>query len=249
MRVAVVNQTFVRRYLNRVNPLGQTLRTHAEPDYPSTVYQIVGTIADTKYDSLRGETPPIAFAPATQFPDPRPWTTIMIHTTLPAAIAGESVKRRVAGSHPEIIVECRSFESRIQDGLLRERIMAMLSGFFGVLATLLATVGLYGVISYVVTRRRNEIGIRLAIGARRGNVVGMVMREALLSLAGGVSIGIVLALAAGRGAGSLLFGLTSYDPLTLSSSVVLLVLIGALAAFLPAFRASKLDPSEALRCD
>lgn len=127
--------------------------------------------------------------------------------------------------------------------------MAMLSGFFGVLATLLATVGLYGVISYVVTRRRNEIGIRLAIGARRGNVVGMVMREALLSLAGGVSIGIVLALAAGRGAGSLLFGLTSYDPLTLSSSVVLLVLIGALAAFLPAFRASKLDPSEALRCD
>ena len=249
VRVAVVNQTFVRRYLNRVNPLGQTLRTHAEPDYPSTVYQIVGTIADTKYDSLRGETPPIAFAPATQFPDPRPWTTIMIHTTLPAAIAGESVKRRVAGSHPEIIVECRSFESRIQDGLLRERIMAMLSGFFGVLATLLATVGLYGVISYVVTRRRNEIGIRLAIGARRGNVVGMVMREALLSLAGGVSIGIVLALAAGRGAGSLLFGLTSYDPLTLSSSVVLLVLIGALAAFLPAFRASKLDPSEALRCD
>ena len=248
-RVAVVNQTFVRRYLNGVNPLGQTLRTHVEPDYPSTVYEIVGTIPDTKYDSLRGDTPPIVFAPAAQFPDPRPWTAIMIHTTLPAATAAESVKRRIASSHPEIILECRSFEARIQDGLLRERIMAMLSGFFGVLATLLATVGLYGVISYVVTRRRNEIGIRIAIGAGHGNVVGMVMREALLSLAGGVSIGIVLALAAGRGAGSLLFGLKPYDPLTLGCSVLLLALIGSFAAFLPAFRASKLDPSEALRCD
>jgi ABC-type antimicrobial peptide transport system permease subunit len=245
----VVNQTFVRRYLDGVNPLGQTLRTHAEPDYPSTVYEIVGTIPDTKYDSLRGETPPIAFGPAAQFPDPRPWTTIMIHSDLPVATVAESVKRRIAGTHPEIIVEYRSFQGRIQDGLLRERIMAMLSGFFGVLATLLATVGLYGVISYVVTRRRNEIGIRIAIGAGRGKVVGMVMREALLSLAGGVGIGIVLALAVCRGAGSLLFGLKPYDPLTLGFSVVLLMVIGVLAAFVPATRASKLDPSEALRCD
>jgi predicted permease len=248
-RVAVVNQTFVRRYLNGVNPLGQTLRTHAEPNYPSTVYEIVGTLPDTKYESLRGDTPPMAFAPAAQFPDPRPWTSIMIHSDLPAATVAESVRRRIGGTHPEIIVECLSFESRIQDGLVRERIMAMLSGFFGVLAAVLATVGLYGVISYVVTRRRNEIGIRIAIGAGRGQVVEMVMREALLSLAGGVSIGIVLALAAGRGAGSLLFGLKPYDPLTLGASVVLLVLIGAFAAFLPAIRASKLDPSEALRCD
>jgi putative ABC transport system permease protein len=159
------------------------------------------------------------------------------------------VKHRIAGKHPEIIVGCRSFESRIQDGLVRERIMAMLSGFFGVLATVLATVGLYGVISYVVTRRRNEIGVRIAIGAGRGKVVEMVMREALLTLACGVAVGLVLALAAGRGAGSLLFGLKPYDPLTLGASVVLLVVIGAFAAFLPASRASKLDPSEALRCE
>ena len=159
----------------------------------------------------------------------------MIQSNLPAAAAAESVKRRIAGTHPEIIVECRSFESRIQDGLVRERIMAMLSGFFGVLAVVLATVGLYGVISYIVTRRRNEIGIRIAIGAGRGQVVEMVMREALLLLASGVAIGIVLALAAGRGAGSLLFDLKPYDPLTLGTSVVLLVLIGALAAFLPSY--------------
>jgi len=165
------------------------------------------------------------------------------------ATAAESVKRRIASTHPETIVGCRSFESRIQDGLVRERIMAMLSGFFGVLAAVLATIGLYGVISYVVTRRRNEIGIRIALGAARGKVVGMVMREALLSLACGVAIGIALALAAGRSAGSLLFGLKPYDPMTLGTSAVLLVLIGALAAFLPAFRASKLDPSKALRCE
>lgn len=127
--------------------------------------------------------------------------------------------------------------------------MAMLSGFFGVLATLLATIGLYGVISYIVTRRRNEIGIRIAIGAGRGGVVVMVMREAVLSLACGLGIGIILALAAGRSAGSLLFGLKPYDPLTLAGSAGLLVLIGAIAAFLPAARASRLDPSEALRCE
>ncbi len=248
-RVALVNQTFIRQYLNGVNPLGQTVRTHAEPNYPSTVYEIVGTIPDTKYESLRSDTPPMVFAPASQFPDPRPWTAIMIHSSLSAATTAESVKARIAATHPEIIVGCRSFESRIQDGLVRERIMAMLSGFFGVLAAVLATVGLYGVISYVVTRRRNEIGIRIAIGAGRGKVVEMVMREALLSLAFGVGIGIVLALAASRGAESLLFGLKPYDPLTLAASVALLVLIGAIAAFLPAFRASQLDPSAALRCE
>lgn len=127
--------------------------------------------------------------------------------------------------------------------------MAMLSGFFGVLATLLATIGLYGVISYIVTRRRNEIGIRIAIGASSGGVVVMVMREAVLSLACGLGLGIILALAAGRSAGSLLFGLKPYDPLTLAGSAGLLVLIGAIAAFLPAARASRLDPSEALRCE
>jgi ABC-type antimicrobial peptide transport system permease subunit len=127
--------------------------------------------------------------------------------------------------------------------------MAMLSRFFGVLATLLATIGLYGVISYIVTRRRNEIGIRIAIGASSGGVVVMVMREAVLSLACGLGLGIILALAAGRSAGSLLFGLKPYDPLTLAGSAGLLVLIGAIAAFLPAARASRLDPSEALRCE
>lgn len=247
--VAIVNQTFVRRFMNGANPIGQALRTHAEPEYPSRAYQIVGTIPDTKYDSLRGDTPPMAFAPASQFPASGPWTAMMIYSNLSPVAAADSVKRRIASQHPEIIIKCRAFKARIQDGLVRERMMAMLSGFFGLLASVLATVGLYGVVSYLVTRRRNEIGIRLAVGASRGQVVSMVMREAGLLLIVGVAIGIVLALAAGRGASSLLFELKPYDPFTLAVAVLLLAFIGALASFLPAHRASKLDPTVALRCE
>jgi ABC-type antimicrobial peptide transport system permease subunit len=151
--------------------------------------------------------------------------------------------------HPDVIVYATSFQKKIQNGLLRERLMAMLSGFFGILAALLGMLGLYGVISYLVMQRRNEIGIRIALGASRGQVVRMVMREAGLMLAIGVTIGAVLSLAAGRAAESLLFGLKSSDPLTLVAAIGLLVAIGALASFVPARRASQLDPMIALRSD
>jgi predicted permease len=219
-RVAVVNQTFVRRFLSGVNPIGQTLRTHPEPGYPSTLYQIVGIIPDTKYESLRGDTPPMTFAPASQFPAPRPWTSLMIYTTLTPADAIDAVKSRLARRHPGLIVGGGSFETRIQDGLVRERMMAMLSGFFGLLAALLAMVGLYGVISYVVSRRRSEIGIRIAVGADRGQIVGMIMREAGLLLIIGMSIGTVVALATGQAARALLFELTPYDAVTFLSAAL-----------------------------
>jgi ABC-type antimicrobial peptide transport system permease subunit len=142
-----------------------------------------------------------------------------------------------------------SFQEIIRSGMLRERLLAMLSGFFGLLAALLGMLGLYGVISYIVMQRRNEIGIRVALGANRGQVVRMVMREAGLLLAIGVTIGTVLSLAAGRTATSLLFGLKPNDALTLAAAAGLLAAIGAVASFLPARRASKLDPMAALRCD
>jgi len=144
-------------------------------------------------------------------------------------------------------MEFSDFQTRIRDGLVRERLMAMLSGFFGLLAALLTMVGLYGVISYIVARRRNEIGIRMALGAQRGQVIGMVMREAGRMLVIGILAGAVLSLVAGRAASSLLFGLKPYDPLTLTAAVALLAVIAALASFLPARRASRLDPMVALR--
>ena len=243
-RVAVVNETFVRKFLNGANPIGQTLRTIEEPEYPSTVYEIVGVIPDTKYNDIRGEIPPMAFAPATQFPAKRPWVQMVIYSnTSPAA----SIQSKLAQAHPEVVPRFSDFQQDIRGGLVRERLLAMLSGFFGFLAALLAMVGLYGVISYMVARRRNEIGIRVALGANRRQVLSMVMREAARLLVIGLSVGIVLSLIAGRGAESLLFGLKPHDPFTLLGSIGLLAGIAALASFLPARRAAKVEPMVALR--
>jgi predicted permease len=246
-RVAVVNQAFVRLFLGGANPLGRTLRTSPEPSYPATVYEIVGVIPDTKYNDIRGDMPPMALAPASQCPNQGPWASMMIHTNGAQAAVIAAVKHRIAEKHPDVIMEFGDFQKQIRDGLLQERLMAMLSGFFGVLAAVLAMVGLYGVISYIVARRRNEIGIRLALGAERGQVVGMVMREAGKLLVIGVVVGTALSLIAGRSAGSLLFGLKPYDAFTLLAAGGLLALIAALASFVPALRAAKLDPMAALR--
>jgi predicted permease len=246
-RVAVVNQTFVRKLLRGADPIGQTLRTIQEPDYPSTVYEIVGVIPDTQYNDLRGEPPPMTFAPATQFPAQGPWTVMMIHSNAPPAAIGATIKRKLAGRHPGIIMEFSDFQKQIRDGLTPERLMAILSGFFGLLAAVLAMVGLYGVISFIVARRRNEIGIRLALGAERGQVVAMVMREAGRLLLIGIVTGASLSLVAGHAARSTLFGLKPYDPLTLVAAALLLATIASAASFLPARRASKLDPMAALR--
>ncbi len=228
-RVAVVNETFVRRFLGNTNPIGKTLRTEQEPSYPSTVYQIVGVTPDTKYNNLRDVTPPMAFAPASQFPAPGPWMIILIHSEADPAVVISAVKRSMVQKHPEVVTVAGNFQSWIRDGMVRERVIAMLSGFFGLVAALLAMIGLYGVVSYLVVSRRPEIGIRMALGAARWQVVGMVMRDAWSLLVIGLAIGIVLSLIAGRGATSLLW-LKPYDPLTVVAAV-LLAAIAALASF------------------
>jgi predicted permease len=246
-RVALVNETFIHRYLSGANPIGQTLRTSPEPDYPATVYEIVGVIPDTKYNDLRGQTPPMTFAPASQFPGQGPWTEIMIHSNLAPAAVAAAAKRVIAEKHPDVVTQFADFQREIRDGLVEERLMATLSGFFGLLAMLLAVVGLYGVISYIVAMRRNEIGIRMALGASRGDVVGIIVRQTLVLLALGVGVGVLLALAAVRSASSLLFGLQPNDPLTFAGASALLVTIALIASFLPARRASRVDPMVALR--
>src|SRR5580704_5229007 len=246
-RVALVNETFVRHYLSGANPIGQTLRTSPEPDYPATVYEIVGVIPDTKYNDLRAQTPPMTFAPASQFPGQGPWTVLMIRSNLPSAAVAAAAKSVIAKKHPDVITRFVDFQKEIRDGLVEERLMATLSGFFGLLAVLLAVVGLYGVISYIVAMRRNEIGIRMALGASRSDVVGIIVRQTLGLLALGVGVGVVLALAAVRSAASLLFGLQPNDPLTFAAATALLVTIALIASFLPARRASRVDPMVALR--
>jgi predicted permease len=246
-RVAVVNQTFLRRFIGDANPIGKTLLTSPEPNYPATVYYIVGVIPDTKYNDLRRETPPMSFAPASQFPAQGPWGSVMIRSNVPHAALIATAKRKLAEKHPDIIVEFSDFQRQIRDALVEERLMAMLSGFFGALAALLTMVGLYGVISYIVLMRRNEIGIRMALGASWRNVVGIVLRQALTLLALGIAVGLLIALATTRGASSLLFGLQPNDPLAFAGASVLLIVIALLASVLPALRASRVDPVVALR--
>jgi ABC-type antimicrobial peptide transport system permease subunit len=142
-----------------------------------------------------------------------------------------------------------NFQQGIRDHLVGDRLMAMLSGFFGLLAALLVVVGLYGVLSYFITRRRNEIGIRIALGAKRGQVIALVMRDTAAMLITGVVLGTALALLAGRAATAMLFGLKPYDLATLAFAIVLLAVIGILASLLPAVEASNLDPVTALRAE
>jgi predicted permease len=246
-RVAVVNDTFVRRYLPGVNPIGQTVRTEAEPGYPSTVYEIVGIIADTRYSNLRDETPPITFAPATQFPNAGPWTTMVIYSNVPSATISAAAKRKLAEKHADVLTEFFDFQKSVRDSLLQERLMATLSGFFGALAGLLTMIGVYGVITYMVVTRRNEIGIRMALGASRWNVVRLVLRQTLIALSLGVVIGILLALVATRGAATLLYGLQANDLLTYAAAISLLLVIALTGSLLPARRAASVDPMEALR--
>jgi ABC-type antimicrobial peptide transport system permease subunit len=166
---------------------------------------------------------------------------------MPPASVVAGIKEAIMQSAPEAIIDFGMMETMIRDSLLRERLMATLSGFFGVLAVVLATIGLYGVISYTVARRTNEIGLRVALGAQRGDVVGMIMREAGTMLLIGLAVGAVLTLAVARAAASMLYGLKPHDPLTLTVAVVALTLVAALASFLPAHRAARLDPMAALR--
>jgi predicted permease len=245
--VAIVNEEFVRRFLGSKNPLGKTLRTVAEPNFPETQYEIVGVVKDTKYSGLREEIPPMCFAPAMQFPDKSDHGVFFIRSEAPMAGLIAAVRQRLIEIHPEILMDFHVFGTDIQNGLVRERMMALLSGFFGVLAALLTMVGLYGVISYIIAMRRNEIGIRMALGASRLKVVGIILRQTLGLLTIGVALGILLALVATRGAGSLLFGLGPDDPLTLAGAAVFLLAVALMASFVPAHRASRLEPMNALR--
>ncbi len=246
---AIVNQTFARTFLAGANPIGKTLRTRAEPDFPATEYQIVGEVKDTKYASLRDVTPPLTFGPLSQFPAPRTWSSLFVRSSIPASALISAVRQKLVQVNPGIQTEFHVFRADIQNGLVRERMMALLSGFFGALAALLAMIGLYGVISYIIATRRNEIGIRMALGAIPQDIVGDIIRRTLLMLAVGVTAGILLSLAVARGAGTLLFGLQPNDPLSLVAASAFLVAVALIASYVPARRASRIDPTVALRCE
>jgi predicted permease len=245
--VAIVTETFARKLLNGANPVGRSLSVVQQAGKPDSVYEIVGLVKDSKYFDLREEFAPIAFLAVAQDEQPSLEATFVIRSDQPLPALVSSVKRAVWEASPAMVIGFSVLQTTIREALLRERLMATLSGFFGFLAALLAMIGLYGVISYTVVRRRNEIGVRMALGANPRDILALVMREAATLLGIGLAVGTALALLAGRTASALLFGVRPSDPFTLAIAVAGLAGVAAAASLLPALRASTLDPMKALR--
>ncbi|HEY2461481.1 MAG TPA: ABC transporter permease [Candidatus Acidoferrum sp.] len=245
--VAIVNETFVRKFLNGQNAVGVNFQIATYIAKSEPLIQIVGVVKDAKYADLREDPIPVAFVTTAQDLHPGNSAQFLISSNLPSSAILPTIKDTILQSGPSIGINFSILQEQIRLSLLRERLMATLSGFFGFLAVLLAVVGLYGVISYTVARRTNEIGIRVAFGAQRGHVIKMIMREAGLLLILGLIAGSAISLAAARTTASLLYGLKPHDPLTLVAAIIGLAIVAAIASFLPAHRASRLDPMHALR--
>jgi len=245
--VAIVTESFARVFFGGQNPLGKTFQIDEAPGKPRPIYEIVGLARDSKYNDLRDPFEPLVYVPATQNEPPGSTLRLVVRSRLPLTQAAATITALARDVHPSIVVEFRTMQSQLHDSLMRERLMAALSGFFGALAALIATIGLYGVMSYMVARRRNEIGIRMALGADRREVVAMVMREAGRLLAAGLVAGLVASIVASRAARTLLFGLSPGDPLTLLMAAGVLGTVAMMASYVPALRASHLEPTEALR--
>ena len=246
--VAIVNEAFVRRFIAGRDPIGAVVRRLKEPMFPETDYQVIGVVKDSKYIDLRRDVPPVVYVPLTR--NPLSWRpSLVIRASVPLTDLIAETRRKVEAWNPEVRLEFKIFEQQIREDLTRERLMAWLAGSFGALAAILAMIGLYGVISYRVLRRQNEIGIRLALGATRSQIVILILREVLVLLAVGLGIGTVISLAAARGVGALLYGLSPSDLPTLIASACLLAAVAGAASFIPALRASRVDPMITLRHD
>jgi predicted permease len=245
--VAIVSEAFARRFFGSPSVLGRTFQIEEGPDRSRPHYQVVGVVADTKYSSLRSDAGPIAYFPAAHETRPEPYVQLLLRArgAVPPALA--EIRRTVAEVNPSIGVELETMDGQIRDVLLPERLMATLSAFFGGLAAVIAMVGLYGVMSYTVARRRNEIGIRMALGADRAAVIRMVLREGAILVTVGTCAGLVLSVLASMGVQTLLFGLQPGDPVTLGVSALALMIVALSASWLPAMRAASVSPVTALR--
>ena len=240
--VAIVNETFVKKFFPNTNPIGKTYRWRPN-DILSGPIEIVGVVKDAKYFSLREPVPPTGYRAESQ-EKPRGFAVIEVRgdtNLLPA------VKSAMGEFNRDVSLEFTTFSTQVDESLVRERLLATLSGFFGALALLLATIGLYGVMSYNVARRRNEIGIRMALGAEQSRVLRMVLGEVSLLIFIGLVAGLAATLATTRYLSSFLYGLSPNDPWTLGSAAAVLAMVAIFAGYLPARRASRLDPMTALR--
>jgi predicted permease len=238
--VAVVNRAFARRFFADENPIGKRFRNSR------IQFEIVGVIGDAKYGGLREQPRPMFYLPLFQHLEDGPYYVHVRTAGNPAAIA--AIRREVQAMDQDISFgNVRTINEVVHALLQHDRMFAFLASAFGLLALLLTSIGIYGVVAYQVTRRTGEIGIRMALGAQRADVLWLVMRETLLVLAVGGALGLPAAVAAAQLLRSLLFGLGPSDPRAIICAAATLAAAGALAGFLPARRAASLSPMDALR--
>ncbi|HEY7338151.1 MAG TPA: ABC transporter permease [Bryobacteraceae bacterium] len=242
--VAIVNEAFARRYFPGRDPVGSYIT--ATVSRPPVDLQIVGVAKNMALDGLRSAPPPAVYVSYFQRSQLAP-TMLNIRVTGNFADAERAIRAQLQPRLPKIPLDIHGLSEQVEGTLLQERLMAMLASAFGVLALALAAVGLYGVLAYAVARRRNEIGIRFALGARQGQVLGMIVRDAARLVAIGIAIGLPAAWAASRFISSMLFGVTPMDTATVIWATATLALAGLMAGFLPAWRASRVNPMETLR--
>ena len=251
--VAVVNESMARHYFGDVSPIGKHFGW--TPRGPRQV-EIVGVVKDAKWRDLRADSPPFIYFPYFQWQAspydgpkdyPGPDAYIELRTSVDPGGLSKALRHEVASRSGFLTEKIVTQAALVEQSVATERLLAKLSGFFGVLTLLLACIGLYGLMSYTVARRTNEIGVRIALGAGRFDIIGMVFREIILLVVGGIAIGVPAALACARFIRTFLFGLNPTDAATIASAAVLLQAVCALAGYLPARRASRTDPMVALR--
>jgi len=247
-QVCVVNQTFATYFFPNGNPIGK----HVTDEYPTTreTYEIVGVVADVKEHSVREPKVQRFYANLFHPIGTVENVTFLLTSTRDPAKLGSAVRNAIAGVDRSLpILSIRTLNEQIDRRLTTPRLMAELAAFFGGLALLMAAIGLYGVMSYSMSRRTSEIGIRMALGASQGSVAAMVLRETLALVAIGLAIGLPSAIAAGRLMQNRLFGLSPADPATIALAILFILTATLLAGFVPARRAARIDPMTALRTD
>ncbi|HZF41248.1 MAG TPA: ABC transporter permease [Blastocatellia bacterium] len=245
-QVAVISEAMARQFFPNGSPLGRRFGRGGPEN--SEQFEIIGVVKDAKDKSLTEEWRPIAYYPYSQSGEPQS-NFVVRYSGAPEAVVPQ-VRQAIRQVNRNLPIDgVVSLSEHISRSLARQRLVARLAAFFGLLALLLACVGLYGVLSYAVARRTNEIGIRMALGARHRDALWLVLREALALVCAGVVIGLLASLAATRTASTLLFGLNPNDPPTIAAATLLLLAVAALAGYLPARRAARVDPMVALRSE
>jgi predicted permease len=247
-RVVLVNETFVKKYFPNTNPIGQWVRNAPSPGENPPQMSIIGVVRDSVYDSLRSAIPPTMYEHYMQREKPGPGMDLGVRAAAGSPVLlTRSLADAIGGVDRDVTLSFHALKEDVRDATVQERVLALLSAFFGALALLLAGLGLYGVMSYAVSRRRTEIGIRMALGAGPSGAVRLILVRVGALVGLGVVSGAVLSLWAARFVSTLLFGLHPRDPATLASAAAVLTIIGGLAGWLPARRAARIDPAEILR--